>query len=852
MKTHPGKLRTIISTTINSAVLPWLLIISIFFVGGCGKKTAKNKLSDKYPIYEGPQYEVVPDTSEIQKTIPDSIFYSNTDTGTVMDKPQIAAYYAADEMKEFYGKRILPPKFDYNMDLSKKTYMELRLLRNAIFARNGYLFTDATLRAYFNQFAWYQPIFDNPDFKVYLSQAEKYFLDKVTQLENAKLADAYDTVETYKMVKMSHVVNLIQYEDINDSLTRALEEKNFALASADNDQLFYVYDKNRYGYIPNFITTDLYLQVLHKYLSSLMEGTEKQKLIPTVTDLLNRLYEKSRSSLKGPVGEQLNGPANWANTYLAVGLSALTGSNVAVESSMMPLFTDEINKVNQANGYGSKFLDRIVFYYSQFEPRGNYTKDDALERYFRCMKWLNSAPMNIDDDDSFLASMMMAYWIKTDEDCRRDFDILKSVVGLLAGEEDNHSVSHLIKLIDDDGIKTMENLLAPQNVIKLRSQVKAMDVNRIQRKAANDVAAEDFAKKFVLFSASRYTFDAEILQRLVNVERPALLRPFPRGLDIFATLGHKAAEDILINEYKETQRWPAFADTLSMLKPEFGHYSNWDATIYTKVMDCVNSLDDEAGNNHPLFMQTSFWQKKNLNTSLAAWTELKHDMILYTEQPYAAEMGEGGGPPPPIQLSYVEPNVAFWSKSIELLDLQEKYLSDIGVMKSESKDITAELKKLAQFLLDISNKELNKEQITEKEFDEMSWIGGEIEQMTFQILGTDHLPEREKRIALAADVYAFNDTVLEEAVGKADEIYVIAEINGLPYLTKGACFSYYEFPSKTRLTDEAWQQLIAEGKTPPHPEWLNSIYVKTSSLKARPGYSINEYMSHGESEGYTP
>lgn len=38
-------------------------------------------------------------------------------------------------------------------------------------------------------------------------------------------------------------------------------------------------------------------------------------------------------------------------------------------------------------------------------------------------------------------------------------------------------------------------------------------------------------------------------------------------------------------------------------------------------------------------MQTPEWGYKNLNTALASWAELKHDAILYGEQPMAAECG---------------------------------------------------------------------------------------------------------------------------------------------------------------------------------------------------------------------
>jgi len=493
-----------------------------------------------------------------------------------------------------------------------------------------------------------------------------------------------------------------------------------------------------------------------------------------------------------------------------------------------------------------------VFFYSQFKPRGYYTKDDTLEKYFRCMKWLNSAPMNIDDNDSFQAALLMAYWIGNDRDCKSEFDLMNRVIGFFSGDEDNDSITQLIKLLEVDGIKTMADLFSRQNIERIKSQVKALSVNRIQPQAANEVAKADFARKYVLFTASRYTFDAEILQRLVNVKRPELLRPFPKGLDVFAALGHKTADDILLNHYSEAQRWPAYTDSLALLKAKFGNYTNWNTTIYNKTMDCINSLSDQVESDCPLFMQTNYWQKKDLNTSLAAWTELKHDMILYSEQASAAEAGEGGGPPPPTELSYVEPNIVFWSKAIELLNLQEEYMSQNGSLTDDSKDINSQLKNLAEFFLDISKKEMNKEEITEKELDRMSWIGGEVEQLTFRILGVNELPEREKRVALAADVYAFNDTILEEAVGNADEIYVIAEINGLPYLTKGACFSYYEFTSKSRLTDEEWQQMISQGKTPSRPDWLDDIYVRTASLRARPGYSFDDYVSHGERPGYEP
>lgn len=79
---------------------------------------------------------------------------------------------------------------------------------------------------------------------------------------------------------------------------------------------------------------------------------------------------------------------------------------------------------------------------------------------------------------------------------------------------------------------------------------------------------------------------------------------------------------------------------------------------------------------------------------------------------------------------------------------------------------------------------------------------------------------------------------LEEAVGLVDEIYVVTEINGKPYLSKGAVFSYYEFNSRQPLTDEDWQKQLLSGKAPKRPAWLKNIMVETKSLESKPEYSF--------------
>lgn len=250
----------------------------------------------------------------------------------------------------------------------------------------------------------------------------------------------------------------------------------------------------------------------------------------------------------------------------------------------------------------------------------------------------------------------------------------------------------------------------------------------------------------------------------------------------------------------------------------------------------------------PYFMNLPNWQKKNLNTMLATWTGLKHDMLLYIEQPDGAEMGGGGGfLPPPQKIAYVEPQLSFWNKCAELLELNRDMLEKNQLMTEKLGYRNKELIGLTRLMANISKKELAGEKISNQEFNSLSYIGGEIERLTLNIIESNvgymsSVSTPDRYIAIAADVYTYKDECLEESVGMGDEIYVIAEINGLLYLTRGAVFSHYEFtqPSSQRLTDEAWQKQLLDKKTPPPAVWMNDIKTNAPIPGKAPEYNLLE------------
>ncbi|MBQ6279708.1 MAG: DUF3160 domain-containing protein, partial [Muribaculaceae bacterium] len=337
----------------------------------------------------------------------------------------------------------------------------------------------------------------------------------------------------------------------------------------------------------------------------------------------------------------------------------------------------------------------------------------------------------------------------------------------------------------------------------------------------------------------RYMPDGEVLQEMVDYENEPTKRDAPKGLDIFAAMKANGALRILIDELKEDKRWDKYSSNMDRMIKRMEEI-DWNSTVSNKWMATLKSMTEKTP-NMPYFMKNPEWEKKNLNTALASWAELKHDAILYAKQPMGAECGGGEDLPNPHVMGYVEPNVAYWTKAIDLLDATSKVLVDYGMMTTEMKNVTNQMKEEAQFLLNVSNKELKGEVLTGQEYDQIKAIGSTFEYITLQIVGAEPgvswdlaVSGADKSIAVIADVYTANSdnnpnkSVLYEAVGPAHEIYVVVEVGGYLYLTRGAVFSYREFQediAAPRTTDEEWQQQLKSQPNKGIPSWMEELIV---------------------------
>jgi hypothetical protein len=258
----------------------------------------------------------------------------------------------------------------------------------------------------------------------------------------------------------------------------------------------------------------------------------------------------------------------------------------------------------------------------------------------------------------------------------------------------------------------------------------------------------------------------------------------------------------------------------------------WTQNLYYAWLYSFQPLLSLKDSRFPAFMQNPAWVRKDLHTALASWTELKHDTILYAKQ-VMAEMGGGAPNEPPH--GYVEPNPEAYARLRALAMMTKSGLKNRNILSTTTGGNLDNLIDLLAFLQSASERELAGQALTDDEYWRIQYFGGELESFTLAAADregdTGFRDLSDQKAALIADVATGLDSqgnlaVLEEGIGQPTLIYVV--LPDSPYrIGRGAVFTYYEFtvPPAERMTDEAWQAMVAGGTAPAAPEWTSLFIV---------------------------
>ncbi|MDR3052406.1 MAG: DUF3160 domain-containing protein [Coriobacteriales bacterium] len=671
---------------------------------------------------------------------------------------------------------------------------------------------------------------------------------------------ATPVVQSYIVERdLSNIANLQQYNDPSYFYTAKLlsepdKEKlvtnGFVVdASSNYKEFFGVYETNRYGYVPSFITTDSAVHSFHLMFDYVLKDLEQQKLFALIATLSTNMAATSAEQYEALKGTEFENAARRNVAFFSVGarlsnaefvepayVSDLVNAELALIEAQAGIADSPV--INAGETFENPTVESLKLDYTQFIPRSHYTLTPELTAYFKAQMWFGQLTFRSAYQDEVKSALLITSGLKQGTNEQYWYQLFEPI-NFFVGECDDitfYQYEKAIAPVYGEGlastavISDAERFSAALEVIQKLDppQINSMPIFNEAIQPDRDAAITGFR-----FLGQRFTIDAAIFQQLMDRTVPE--RMLPKALDIPAAFGSDEATEILRAE-GEMAAYPNYEEKLNEAKqylttvPE----ETWNSNLYWGWLNALRTLaDNNDKTGLPLFMQNSAWDRKELNTFEGSWTELKHDTVLYAKQPMA-EMG-GGGPnvPPPDDRGYVEPNPELFGRLASLTQMTIDGLSSRGLLTEEAATSLATLNSLSRSFTIMAEKELANEPLTSEEYEIIRTYGAELEHIwttvkadEFNGVSPFHYLEQHPG-AIVTDVATdpYNGLVLTEATGYAQAIFVAIPRDGQVVIARGVVFSQYEFtvPLDGRMTDAAWHERILAGDFPPQAAWKESF-----------------------------
>ena len=623
---------------------------------------------------------------------------------------------------------------------------------------------------------------------------------------------------------------------------------------------------------PIFVTSDSVLHLYHIQFDETLKNIELQQFAKQLREASRAMQKEMVSRARVASGEVAQ--AYWkAAGLFTVGLKLQEPKAEAPKEISVPVAW-ELTRIEKHQGFPDpaeaeqKALFKYCEDYSQYVPRGHYTTDEELKKYFKAMMWYGRMTLLLKGADPHGPEEKA---LVSPEEAKAQTLAAAAIAGLVTQvKAEGKTVAETWQSIymvtafyvgfsDDLGIPEYRQALKQMfgaaftladlgaRHAEFLERAKAMrqpaiysgtGAVELSPEGGNTLGGILGKTQGFRFMGQRYVPDSYILGKMVvptvkeligqrcltTVDMPVYgpARGFPRGLDVFAVFGSDRAKAIL--DQTNDSQYRGYDQTLARLRAEFQAIpeSRWHQNLYWLWLDALRTLAlEDRGEGYPTFMSTTAWQDKQLNAALGSWSSLRHDTILYVKQSYtAAPKGLAIGPRPVV--GYVEPVPRFYAKLLALTTMSKQGLMAMGVIDEPAKLKLSALETIFQRLLEISQKELVNQSLSPEEY---NFIAGFGERLNSVVTGSS---SSSQKTTLIADVHTDQNSreVMEEGTGYLRLLAVAYQLpEGHILIGGGPVYSYYEFrhPMSDRLTDEKWRDRLESGKGPALPEWTKSF-----------------------------
>ncbi len=636
--------------------------------------------------------------------------------------------------------------------------------------------------------------------------------------------------------------------------------------------------------IPIFVTCDTLLHLYHIQFGETLKEIEEKEFYPDLIKATEGMQKKSMTQYDN-FGGDLKAAAKNNVAFFTIALKLLN-PDAEVPGYVKKKVDQELENIKAHTGFKPSPLFTYNEDYSQYVPRGHYTRSEELKKYFKAMMWYGRMTFLLKGHKNFGTMSPPAKALISPDEAKiqtlQAMLISANVDDVKAGDRTVAEVWNRIYLVtayyvgfsDDLSIYDYREimrkvygtqfdsaeLLDDEKLFKLRKEFALLPSPKIYGGTGESGVAvgpgEAFtpehldkildSTKGLRFMGQRFVPDSYMLSQLVSpaagdfigrgnpftmIKIPnGFVRGFPRGLDVMSLLGSKRAVDIL--KKGGDLDYTTYGKQYKKLEKEFGEFSekDWNKNLYWSWLYALKILVSyDYSGNYQTFMKTEAWLDKELNAALGSWSSLRHDTILYAKQSYTPEMTrESVGPMPPQPkpvVGYVEPIPEFYAHLLCMTRMTNKGLTELKVLDEKAESRLKHLENILEKLVAISTKELKNEELTESDYRFIRNFGKNLEGT---VAGVE---SKGMKTTIIADVHTDQNTkkCLEEGTGYVDLIIAAYKLpDGRILIGAGPTLSYYEFkhPMSDRLTDEKWRKMLKTGKQPERPSWIKSFYTK--------------------------
>ncbi|HKB36671.1 MAG TPA: DUF3160 domain-containing protein, partial [Gemmataceae bacterium] len=385
----------------------------------------------------------------------------------------------------------------------------------------------------------------------------------------------------------------------------SLKQNGFVvIPGRDNEDIVQPYKDLKQRGVPVFITADTLLHLYHVQFDETLKDIEEREFYKDITALARSLFHHVAAE---------KGPADCANfreaqrkalTYLAVGLKALQPEEKLPPGVNHKDVEVVLEKMKKHEGFWPEPpvaerewpLFRYAEDFSQYVPRGHYTRSDILKRYFVGMMWFGRMTFLIkgdakhgpstsdpalvsveESDQQTLAAAMLTRALEKAElpDDRKAADVWERIYAV---------TSFYVGLADDLGLQEYRTALEKvcgtsldlsvladrKKLVAFKARLALFSPPAIYSGTGGQSAPQDASPGALIealhksagfrLMGQRFIPDSYMMGKLVwpTVGEPTKegmftyvmtgggpIRGFPRGLDVMAVLGSKRAREVL-------------------------------------------------------------------------------------------------------------------------------------------------------------------------------------------------------------------------------------------------------------------------------------------------------------------